>query len=77
VTRAALAALVSLLVLGLVACPAPPCSSGDAVMFAHGAECAARVKQCGADGECKALVRDECNRWGDQRCGFGGEAGAP
>jgi hypothetical protein len=80
VTRAVLAVVVSLCVLGLVACPgAPPCSAGDAVIFAHGAECAARVKACGNGDECKAIVRDECNRWGDERCGFasGGEAGAP
>jgi len=63
-----------------VACTSPPapCSLRDAVMLAHGAECAARVKECGDNGECKALVRDDCNRWGDARCGFvdAGEAGS-
>ena len=77
---------ISALVLAACACfvaascqqTAAPCSAGDAVMFAHGLECKARVDAC-ADGECKALVREECNRWGDERCGFtsDGAAGAP
>lgn len=72
-----LALVVSVCVLGLAACfDSPPCSAGDVtpggVAFAHGAECAARVQKCGNDGECKALVREDCNRWYDQRCGFAG-----
>ena len=78
-TRGRLALVVSCGVLGLVACAtqAAPCSVKDVVVWTHGAECAERVKACGEDGECKAIVRDDCNRWIDQRCGFAGSAGAP
>lgn len=77
-TRAGLAVVGAVLVLGLVACPAsPPCTPADTLMVAHAAECKLRVKECGADQACRSAVVADCDTWGEARCGLGGEAGAP
>lgn len=76
--RAWLAAVVSLCVLVLVACvgQAAPCTPGDLVMATHAAECRARVASCGADADCRNVIYDDCDAWGEARCGLA-DAGAP
>lgn len=82
-TRAVLALVVSVCVLGLVACPpaGTPCTPADTLMIAHAAECKLRVRSCGSDQDCRNAVFADCDAWGEARCGFvhadGGEAGAP
>jgi hypothetical protein len=80
VTRAWLALVVSVCVLGLAACPAQqtPCTPSDAVMAEHALECAARVRlECKGipDNECPVVA--ECDAWGEARCGFAHDGGAP
>lgn len=53
------------------------CTPADAVMVAHGAECAARVHACAGDPKCRAAVIAECDAWGDARCSIGGAGGNP
>ncbi len=78
-SRAKELAMVGLVgLLGLAGCPGTaPCSPSDAVMAAHAAECAARVRvECVgiSDEDCVAVK--ECDEWGNARCGVGA-SGAP